>query len=72
MTAAQRDELLLKIDKRTDRADLLIEGDGGKGILTRLDDIEKWIKQERWQLGMSWVIAFIAMGTLLSKLAGMW
>ncbi len=71
MTAQDR-EMFQEISTNLTRITPLIKGNGGKGILARLDDIEKWIKQERWQLATSWVLTLVAMGTLLTKLTGVW
>ncbi len=65
-------KLLLEINLKVTRIETMLSGNGGKGILARLDDIEKWIKQERWQLATSWVLTLVAMGTLLTKLTGVW
>ena len=65
MTAAARDELLIRLGT-------LVDGNGGKGILTRLDDIEKWIRYGRLQMTVSWVLTVTALGTLLTKLTGAW
>ncbi len=71
MTVQDR-EMFQEIRTNLTRITTLIDGNGGKGILARLDDIEKWIKQERWQLATSWVLTLAAMGTLLTKLTGVW
>ncbi len=71
MTAEDR-KMFGEIDRKLTRIETLIDGNGGKGILARLDDIEKWIKQERWQLATSWALTLVAMGTLLTKLTGVW
>ncbi|KKK54055.1 hypothetical protein LCGC14_3088580 [marine sediment metagenome] len=71
MTVQDR-EMFQEIRTNLTRITTLIDGNGGKGILARLDDIEKWIKQERWQLATSWALTLVAMGTLLTKLTGVW
>ena len=71
MTAADR-EMFQEISTNLTRITTLIKGNGGKGILARLDDIEKWIKQERWQFATSWALTLAAIGTLLAKLTGVW
>ena len=71
MTAEDR-KMFQEIGVSITRLATLVDGNGGKGILARLDDIEKWIKQERWQLATSWALTLVAMGTLLTKLSGVW
>ncbi len=62
----------VEFDRKLTRVTTLVDGNGGKGILARLDDIEKWIKQERWQFATSWALTLAAIGTLLTKLTGVW
>ncbi len=71
MTAEDR-KMFQDIGVSITRLATLVDGNGGKGILARLDDIEKWIKQERWQFATSWALTLAAIGTLLAKLTGVW